>query len=411
MNAYRYVIIGGGLAGQRAADAIRKVDAEGSIALVTAEPHLPYQRPPLSKGYLTGKEGLDHVYLQEAAYYSDKAIDVLTATRALHIDPAARTLALSDGQTLGFDKLLLATGASARRLPIPGSDLGGVFTLRTIEDADAIRAAAQPGKRALVIGGSFIGSEVAASLAQLGTDVTVVFLESRLLERIAPPALSDVVQAMYRSHSVRLMPATKPVSLLGDWTVSRAALDNGSLLDVDLVVMGVGVQLDTALAADAGLARNKQGAVVVDDQLRTSHPAVYAAGDIAEWPDATFGRRLRVEHWDVARTQGLRAGRNMAGEAKPYTAMPYFFSEIFSLSFEVWGDLSTWDSTVLRGNVESGSFALYYFEGGRVTGVLAVGRPEAERKPMQSLVAARPRLEDVSARLADESSDLSALVV
>jgi 3-phenylpropionate/trans-cinnamate dioxygenase ferredoxin reductase subunit len=411
MNAFRYVIIGGGLAGQRAADAIRKVDPDGGIALVAEEAHLPYQRPPLSKGYLTGKEGLDHVYLQDAAYYAERGIEVMTATQAVRVSPAERTVALANGQTLGFNKLLLATGASARKLPIPGSELGGVFTLRTIGDADAIRAAAQQGKRALVVGGSFIGSEVAASLAKLGLDVTMVFPEQRLLERIAPPELSQFLQDMYRSHGVRLMPTTRPVSLLGDGAVQRVALDDGRMVDVDMVVLGVGVRLNTQLAADAGLALNKQGAVVVDEQLCSSHPAIYAAGDIAEWPDATFGKRLRLEHWDVARAQGLRAGRNMAGEAKAYSALPYFYSDVFDISFEVWGDLSAWDKTVLRGNIEGGSFALYYFDQGRMTGVLAAGRPESERKPMQALVAARPRLGDVSARVVDEDIDLNDLVV
>jgi len=411
MNSYRYVIIGGGLAGQRAADAIRKVDPARGIALLAAEDHLPYQRPPLSKGYLTGKDGLDHVTLQDASYYADRAIELLTGIPAVSIDPAAHTVSLANRRKLGFDKLLLATGSSAKRLPVPGSDLDGVFTLRTIGDADAIRAAAQAGKRALVIGGSFVGSEVAASLVQLGLQVTMVFLESRLLERIVPPELSEVLQAMYRGHGVRVMPATKPVSLQGDGVVRRVALDDGRLLETDMVVMGVGVRLNTQLAADAGLTLGKQGAVVVDDQLRTSHPAIYAAGDIAEWPDSTFGRRLRVEHWDVARAQGLRAGRNMAGETKPYTTMPYFYSDIFALSYEVWGDLSGWDTTVLRGSLEDGRFALYYFDQGHVTGVLAAGRPEAERKPMQALVSARPRLEDVSVRLADEGLDLADLTV
>jgi NADPH-dependent 2,4-dienoyl-CoA reductase/sulfur reductase-like enzyme len=410
MESYTYLIIGGGLAGGRAAENVRKIDPDGTIALVTTEPHLPYERPPLSKGYLTGKKGLDRVYLKEEGFYAENDIAVITGARAREIDPAARGVTLDDGRVLGYDKLLLATGGRAWRLPIPGSDLAAVFVLRTIEDADAIRAVATADQRALVIGGSFIGSEVAASLAQLGVQVTMVFLETRLLERIVPHELSTFLHAKYEADGVRILPQTKPERLEGDGKVERALLDNDETLDVDLVVMGVGIRLNTQLARDAGLDLGDKGAVIVDEYLRTSEPNIYAAGDIAAWPDPTFGKRLRVEHWNVARGQGLRAGRNMAGENKPYATLPYFFSDLFDLSFEVWGDLTDWDQTVLRGELESGRFALYYFDGGQMVGVLAAGRPGEERKPMQALVKARPAYADVAAKLSDDKVDLSTLV-
>lgn len=410
MESYKYVIIGGGLAGGRAGDGIRKVDMEGTVALVTGEHHMPYERPPLSKGYLTGKEGLDHVYLKEDAYYAQNNIEVISGVRATKVDPAARSVTLDDGRVLEYEKLLLATGGYAWRLPIPGHDLPGVFTLRTIEDADAIREAAGSGKRALVLGGSFIGSEVASSLAQLGLNVAMVFPETRLLERIVPEELSTFLHAKYEANGVRILTGTKPDHLEGRGKVERVKLDNGETMDVDLVVMGVGIRLDTELARDAGLELGERDAVVVDEYLRTSDPNIYAAGDIAAWPDPTFGKRLRVEHWDVARGQGLRVGRNMAGEEKPYTALPYFFSDLFDLSFEVWGDLTAWDQTVLRGALEGGSFALYYFDRGKMVGVLAAGRPDEERKPMQALVKARPAYEDVAAKLSDEGVSLSTLV-
>ncbi len=403
----KYVIIGGGLAGQRGADGIRKVDAEGSLTLVTAEPHMPYERPPLSKGYLAGEEGLDHVYLKDAAYYEENGIEILSGVKATKLDTAAQSVALENGQELHYEKLLLATGGHAWRLPLPGAELKNVFTLRTIEDADAIRVAARSNKRALVIGGSFIGSEVAASLTQFDLDITVVFLESRLLERIAPPALSDSLRSKFKVHGVRILPQTKPEALEGDGQVQRVKLQGGETLDVDMVVMGVGIRLNTALARDAGLKLNDKGAIIVDETLRTSDPNVYAAGDIAAWPDPTFDKRLRVEHWDVARRQGLRAGRNMAGDEKAYTSLPYFFSDLFDLSFEVWGNLSSWDQTVLRGDLETGSFAFYYFDQGRMVGVLANGRPDEERKPMQTLVKARPAYDDVAAQLGDTTVDLT----
>jgi NAD(P)H-nitrite reductase large subunit len=412
METYKYVIIGGGLAGQRACDGIRKVDTEGSIALVAAEPHAPYQRPPLSKGYLRGEEGLDKVYLKEETYYAQNGIEVASGVRANGVDPAARRVTLDDGRTLVYEKLLLATGGRAWRLPTSGNDLPGVFTLRTIEDADAIREAAQGSRRALVVGGSFIGSEVAASLAQLGLGVTMVFLESRLLELIAPEGLSTWLHAKYQANGVRILSDATLECLKGRERVERAVIGDheSHVLEIDLVVMGVGIRLNTELARSAGLEMAEDGGVVVNAHLRTSDPNIYAAGDVAAWPDPTFAKRLRVEHWDVARQQGLRAGRNMAGDLKPYVALPYFFSDLFDLSFEVWGALTSWDQAVLRGSLESSSFAYFYFDGGKLTGVLASGRPDEERKPMQALVRARPAYEDVAARLRDEAVGLSRLV-
>jgi NADPH-dependent 2,4-dienoyl-CoA reductase/sulfur reductase-like enzyme len=406
---YDYLIVGGGLAGGRACQGIRRVDKAGTVALITAEKHVPYERPALSKGYMTGREGLGHVYVKEEEYYAQNQIDLLRDIRVASVDRAAHSVTLDDGRVLGYGKLLLATGGTAWRLPIPGADLPGVHTLRTLEDADAIRAAAANGQRALVLGGSFIGSEVAASLAQLGARVTMVFPESRLIERVAPEELSAHLQDKYASHGVRILSGARPERLEGAGQVERAVLDSGETLEVGLVVMGVGIRLNGELAREAGLEMGERGAVVVDERLRTSDPDIYAAGDIAAWPDPTYGKRLRVEHWDVAFRQGMRAGRNMAGEDKPYRTLPYFFSDIFDLSFEVWGDLTAWDQTVRRASIEGGSYAFWYFDRGVLTGVLAVNRPGEERKPMQALVRARPAYAEVADLLADEAVDLSTL--
>jgi NADPH-dependent 2,4-dienoyl-CoA reductase/sulfur reductase-like enzyme len=406
----KYVIIGGGLAGARACQGIRRADKEGKIVLITAEHHVPYHRPPLSKGYLTGKEGLDHVYWKDEAYFDQNNIELVLDVRATGIDPAARRVTLDDGRVLEYEKLLLATGGHPWRLPIPGNDLPGVLTLRTLDDSQAIRKAAGTGVRALVVGGSFIGSEVASSLAQLGTNVTMVFPESRLLERIAPEELSAALYKKYAANGVRILTGSKPERFEGAGKVERVKLDSGETLDVDLVVMGVGIRLNTELAREAGLEMWDRGAVVVDRYLRTSDPNIYAAGDIAAWPDRTFGKRLRVEHWDVAWRMGMRAGRNMAGDERRYVTLPYFFSDLFDLSFEVWGDLTAWDRTVTRGSLESGSFAFYYFDQGTLVGVLAVGRPDEERKPMGALVKARPAYPDVADKLRNEGVSLGTWV-
>ena len=404
----RYLIIGGGVVGGRACQGIRKVDMEGRVTVIAGEKHLPYQRPPLSKGYLMGKHGLDRVYIKDAAFYAENHIDLIQGVRATQVDRAAHSVHLEDGRILPYDKLLLATGGYAWRLPIPGNDLPGVFTLRTIDDANAIREAAQSGGQALVLGGSFIGAEVTAALTQLGVKVTMAFPESRLLEMVVPEVLSAHLQAQYQERGVQILTRVKPVSIRGEGKVEHVELDNGQTLPVGMVVMGVGIRLHTELAHDAGLELGDRGAVVVDEFLRTGDPDIYAAGDIAAWPDPTFGKRLRVEHWDVAWRQGLRVGYNMAGQAKPYTTLPYFYSDLFDLSFEAWGDLAAWDQVVQRGATESGSFALFYFAQGRMVGVLMANRPEGERTAMEPLVKARLAYDRVAAQLGDEKADLTA---
>jgi NADPH-dependent 2,4-dienoyl-CoA reductase/sulfur reductase-like enzyme len=410
MASYRYVIVGGGLSGGKAIEGIRDVDGEGDIALVTQETHRPYQRPPLSKGVLMGKRAEDVVYLNAEAYYPEHGVELLTGAQVTVISRESRTVTLGDGRVLGYEALLLATGARPRRLPLPGNALEGVFTLRTIEDARHIRELARPDAQALVLGGSFIGSEVAAGLATLGANVTMVFPEGRLLERIVPAEMSAFLSRAYAAHGVRILPGTTPQRFLGESRVSRADLSDGNRIRCDLVVMGVGVVLNTEIALQAGLElRAADKAVVVNGQLQTSDERIYAAGDIAEWPDPTYRKRLRVEHWDVARAQGLQAGRNMAGAGERYDVIPYFFSDLFDLSFEVWGDLSAWDQTVRRGDLETGSVAYYYFSEGRLVGVLAMNRPDEERDPMQALVKARPVFDDVGAQLGDERADLAHL--
>jgi NADPH-dependent 2,4-dienoyl-CoA reductase/sulfur reductase-like enzyme len=419
MKEYQYIIIGGGLAGQRGAQGIRKIDTNGTVALVTAESHSPYERPPLSKGYLVGEEGLDAVILKGEDWYNQNEIEIMAGTRAIGVDSGARTVTVDDGRTrhreLSYTKLLLATGGHPWRLPLDGADLDAVYTLRAIEDSDAIRASAQDADAALVLGGSFIGSEVAASLTQMGVDVTMVFPGSRLLERVVPKTFSDLLHDMFEREGVRILSGNKPERFEGDGSVERVMLLNGKVLKVDMVVMGVGIRLNTELAKDAGLTLTDKGEVIVDEYLCTSDPDIYAVGDIAAWPDPTFQRRLRVEHWDVARRQGLRAGRNMAGaaqglEQKPYTSLPYFFSDMFDLSFEVWGDLTSWDATILRGNMGSLSYQLFYFDQSELVGVLTVGRLGDLRKAIPKLIKADLAYDDLSDKLSDDAFDLTTLV-
>jgi len=410
MKGYTYLIIGGGIAGGKACEGIREVDQEGSIALITKEGHRPYQRPPLSKGYLKNEVDLDHVYLHPSEKYQELNVNLIKGTEAAGLSPEDHIVTLEDGEEIGYEKLLLATGGSAIRLPIWGNELENVFTLRSIEDSQNIQEAAGVNKRALVMGGSFIGAEVSATLSQLGTQVIEIFPESRLLEHVVPEELSEHLYDLFSENNVRLLPDTLSEGLEGETSVQRAILNNGERLDVDLVVMGVGIKLNTDFAKDSGLEIRQDGSIPVNQRLQTNQPDIFAAGDITAWPDPHSDQRLQVEHWDVARRQGRIAGRNMAGKDQSYTAVPYFFSDLYDLSFEVWGDLTSWDQTVRRGSIKTGSFAYFYFAEGQLKGVLAVDRPDEEREAFKNLPELQPTFADVADKLQDESFNLSEMV-
>ncbi len=410
MKKFTYLVLGGGIAGGKAVEAIRKNDRKASIALVTDEPHRPYQRPPLTKGFLRDEADLESVFLEEEDYYDEKDIQIIAGKKAIGIEPDKHQVNLEDQTTLEYSKLLLATGGKAVTLDIPGSDLDGVFSIREIEDSRTLRDAVGKGSRVLVMGGSFIGCETAASLTQMGAEVAQIFPEENLLEKILPHEASQYLRKIYEERGIRVISGTVAEKLQGQKSLTRAVLVSGELLEIDLVVMGVGIRLNTDLAKQAGLdLDDADQAVLVDGQLRTSHEDIYAAGDIAAWPDENDGTRLRVEHWDVARRQGQVAGRNMTGQEERYNALPYFFSDLFDLSFEVWGNLDRWNKTVLRGSYDSGSFAIYYFFEDKLVGVLAVARPDHERQPMQQLVKKQPVYAEIADVLKNQDQDLSEL--
>ncbi len=410
MTVHKYIIVGGGQAAASACEGIREIDQSGSILVITDEAHLPHQRPPLSKSYLAGKVGLDKVLVHEESYYADNNIEVMTGVAATRISRRGRKVALDNGSTVEYEELLLATGGRAWRLPLSGADLPGVFTLRKIEDSDAIREAAGEASQAVVIGGSFIGSEVAATLTQLGVKVTMCFLEEYPLQAIVPRELGDYVTRLFEDKGARLIPNMRPERIVGGERIEAVHLENGEVVSCDMAVMGVGIRLNTQLARDADLDLTDFSAIAVDEMLRTSDPHIWAAGDIAAWPDPHYERRLRVEHWDVARSHGLQAGRNMAGASEPYTKAPYFFSDIFDLSFEVWGDLVDWDRTVIRGSLEEESVSYWYFRKDTLVGVLAMGRPEEESDPMEQLVVRGLAYDDVADALQDEDQSLDDLL-
>jgi 3-phenylpropionate/trans-cinnamate dioxygenase ferredoxin reductase subunit len=420
---YTYVIIGAGIAGERAAEGIRKIDPEGSIVIIGDEAHPPYERPSLSKGYLQGTEGLDRVHIRDSSFFFANRIEIFQGARVQRIDRGNKLVFLEDGRSVRYQKLLLATGGRALRLPLPGADLPGVFVLRTVEDADAIRQAAGPKSRAVVLGGGFIGTEASASLVSLGTRVTVVFTDDYLLKRVAPAEWGKYLGNRFEQQGAEIRPGRRPAGFEGNGRLQRVRLDDGTELPADLALIGVGIRLSTELAREAGLKLSERGEVIVNELLQTSDPDIYAAGDIAAWPDPTSGKRLRVEHWDVARQQGLRAGRNMAGEGKPYATLPYFYSDVFDMNIEAWGDLSPWDRIVPRGQIDLDRYTFFYFRQGRLTGALTVGRippggdphagagelPAEERKGLGALIKAAPTSDAIADRLADETADIAKL--
>ena len=407
---YQYVVIGGGLAGGKACQGIREEDPDGSIALISEEDHPPYHRPPLSKSFLKDEAGLEKVYLQEQSELREMGVDLILGRKAAEISPTQKLITMENGEKIEYQKLLLAMGGRALSLPLWGSDLDQVFTLRSIEDSRAIQQAAEESSRALVMGGSFIGAEVAASLSQMGLEVVEIFPEDRLLEHVIPEELSQYLQEKFTENNIRVLPNTVAEGLEGEQSVEQVALDNGERIPVDFVVMGVGIKLNSELAAEAGLEVEEDGSVVVDSYLVTSDQDIYAAGDLTVWPDPRSENMIHTEHWDVARQQGLTAGRNLAGGKEIYSSLPYFFSDILDLSFEVWGTLEGWEQTVRRGSLEEGSAAYFYFQGGQLTGVLAINRPEEERKAMKVLPGKGPAYDRVAEKLGDEAFDLDQLI-
>ncbi|MDQ6834849.1 MAG: FAD-dependent oxidoreductase [Actinomycetota bacterium] len=399
-----FLLVGGGLAAANCARCLRRSGAEGSILLVGREPDLPYERPPLSKGYLRGTESRSDAQVNDADFYAGQDIEVLTRTSAMRLDPAARTVALSDRSTVGFGQALLATGANVRRLDVPGAELEGIHYLRTFANSDAIREDAA-GKRVVLIGGSYIASEVAASLTELGSHCAMVMMEPLALSRSFGEQAGRYFHDLLSEHGIELAADDELDRFEGaGGRVTKVVTRSGRELDADAVILGTGVRPDVTLARGGGMQLGETGGIRVDARLCSEVPGIYAAGDVAEYESVIHGgRRIRVEHWDVAFNQGKTAALNMLGRDLDYDVVPYFFSDLSDwASIEYVGPAYEWDREVMRGSPGDGGFSIFYLDGGRVAGALSVGRSE-------DLQAARRLItsgEDVSGR-EDELADLS----
>jgi 3-phenylpropionate/trans-cinnamate dioxygenase ferredoxin reductase subunit len=390
------VIVGASLAGGRAAEALRDEGFEGGVVLVGAEAELPYERPPLSKGYLQGKAERDAAYLHPADYYDDHDIELRTAIRATAVDPQDSVVILENGERLAYDRLLLATGSEPRALNVRGATLPGVHVLRTLADADRLRDALDTAHAVVVIGSGWIGSEVAASARTLGKDVTVIGREAAPLERVLGPEVGAIYRQLHIDHGVQLVANTEVESIRGDDTVEAVRTTDGRTVDADLVVVGVGATPRLELARGAALTID--GGVVTDSELRTSVVSIYAAGDIAAAWHPFFHARLRVEHWANAAHQGRLAARNMLGAGDSYDRIPYFFSDQFDLGMEYSGYAPEWDQVVIRGDTAKREFVAFWLQDGRVVaGMNANVWDLAE--PIQGLIRSRQSVDPK--RLAD----------
>lgn len=401
MNNIDIAIVGGGLAGASAAESYRAAVGTGSVLMLSSDPDLPVHRPPLSKGFLQGKDSLDAVYVHGPEFYRDRGIDLRLGTKVDRLDLAGKRITTAHGDTIEYDKLVLATGATPRAVRLKGADLDGIYSLRSLTDANNLKAAAGGARQALIIGAGFVGMEVAASLTQLGLECTILELAPRVWPRLVSPGTSEFMQRYFEQRGVRFIFGQGIAWLEGTKQVSAAVLDHGERVETELVVAGVGVELNTQLAAQAGLVVER--GVVVDEHLRTSDPDVYAIGDIANFPDPIAGR-IHLEHWDNALHQGRSVGATLAGDSEPFHHSAYFFSDLFDLSLNMIGYPSEPDTILVRGNPADGQFTDLYVKDGRLRAALMFN-DDRSFDAWQRLVETRQPVAGLEARLSHAQID------
>jgi 3-phenylpropionate/trans-cinnamate dioxygenase ferredoxin reductase subunit len=395
----RVVIIGAGQAGAQVAVSLRQLGFAGDLSLLGEEPHPPYQRPPLSKGYLSGEMALERTWLRSEGYYQKHGIDLRLGLRVAWILREERAVVCADGVRLGYDMLALCTGARARRLYVPGAHLPGVLYLRTLADADRIKAAVGPGVTVVIIGGGYIGLEVAASLRKLGCAVTVIEALERVMSRVVAPPVSAFYAAEHARQGVEIVTGAAVAALDGDGCAERVVCIDGRAFPADLAVIGIGAMPNDELARDAGL---KVGdGVVVDAFGRTSDPLIFAAGDVTNHPNALFARRLRLESVHNAMEQAKAVARTIAGQPQAYTDVPWFWSDQYDLKLQIAGVGDPDDELVIRGDPATRAFSCLHLRDGRLAAIDCVNRGAdflaakkliGERRPLDRARAANPEV-------------------
>jgi 3-phenylpropionate/trans-cinnamate dioxygenase ferredoxin reductase subunit len=396
------------MASAHCAAELRKRGADGSIVLVGREPEPPYERPPLSKEYMRGEAERADAYVNSPSWYEENEVELRSGVNVMALDPAAQTAKLQGGEEVSFDKALIATGAMVNILRVEGAENEGVHYLRAFGNSDAIRADAEAAEHVVLIGGSYIGSEVAASLTAKGTKCTIVMMEDVALSRVFGEDAGRWFQERLEENGVTVHGGEELEAFEGDGRVKAVLTKSGRAIECDAVVVGAGVRPDTMLAERAGF--EVDDGITCDSRLRGSVEGIYAAGDCCSYESVVHGRRLRVEHWDVAMQQGMHAAGNMLGANADYEVVPYFFSDLADwASLEYVGPAHEWDEEVWRGDRDSGEFSVWYLKDGRVAGALSVGRSEdlAEARRMLAdgvdVSAARERIADADSELASIS--------
>jgi len=402
-----YLLIGGGMASAHCAAELRKRGADGSILLAGREPEPPYERPPLSKEYLRGEGSREDARVNPPGWYEQNEVELLTGVNAMALDPGARTAKLQGGEEVGFGQALLATGAMVNILRVEGAENEGIHYLRAFGNSDAIRADAGAAEHVVLIGGSYIASEVAASLTAKGVKCTMVMMEDVALSRTFGADAGRWFQEQLEAHGVTVHGGEELEAFEGDGRVKAVLTKGGRSIECDTVVVGAGVRPDAMLAQRAGL--EVDDGIVCDAKLTSSAEGVYAAGDCCSYESVVHGRRIRVEHWDVAMQQGMHAARNMLGEDRDYEVVPYFFSDLADWAgLEYVGPAQDWDEEIWRGDRDAGEFSVWYLKDGRVAGALSVDRSE-DLAEARRLLADRTDVSAARDQIADPDSDLASI--
>jgi 3-phenylpropionate/trans-cinnamate dioxygenase ferredoxin reductase subunit len=411
MRKVEHLLIGGFAAAYCAAE-LRKHGADGDILLVGREQDPPYERPPLSKEYLRGESKREDAHVNPVSWYEENGVELLTGTNVMSLDAEARTAKLQGGEEVAFEKALLATGANVNILRAEGANLDRIHYLRAFGNSDNIRADAEKADRVVLVGGSYIACEVAASLKSQGTDCALVMMEDVALSRTFGEEAGRWFHELLESKGIEFHGGETLAAFEGGDHATAVLTQSGKSIEGDMVVVGAGVKPDVMIAQKAGLEIDEdRGGIRCDETLQSSVEGIYAAGDCCSYDSRVHGRRLRVEHWDVAMQQGQHAARSMLGEAKPYEVVPYFFSDLADWAgLEYVGPATDWDEVVWRGDRDAGEFSVFYLKDGKVAGALTVERSE-ELAHARTLLAEGVDVaaDEAKALLGDADSDLSAL--
>jgi NADPH-dependent 2,4-dienoyl-CoA reductase/sulfur reductase-like enzyme len=382
---YKYLILGGGVvAGYAAQEFVGQGLRSGELGIISADQMLPYDRPPLSKDFLAGQKTADDILINDLEFYKKHGINVWLNSPAETVDLERKVVYAADNNRVTYEKLLIATGSRVRTLDLPSAALEGILYLRWSHDARRIREYAEESKQVGIVGAGYIGMEVASVLAHRGLEVTIIFPGDRIMKKFFTPEMSAFFQKYYEERGVKLMPGSKVEAFIGDNQVKAIKLESGQQLPVDFVVVGIGVE--PAIELLAGTELNISNGILTNEYLETNIPDVYAAGDVANYYDVVFNKQRRIEHWNNAVQQGRHAAQVMSGVRKPYRELPYFFSDVFDLSWEFWGDTQGADQVSYRGDIAQGSFSVWWTKEGRLVGAFVMDCPDEERELAQKLI-------------------------